>query len=136
MDKYVNTEDGLIDTETGEIIKLDAAGKPIKTGAVRAASWFGGIKKGFRMLAKTGLSGNECAVLFDLLGRVRYGNTIIINQGKMAVDLGLSRSSVGRAVQELEKHSIITRMERASTSGTYKIERAICWCGKLPDAHK
>ena len=47
---FVNYEDGLIDTDTGELINLDANDRPVKNG--REPSWFKGIKKGFRELSK------------------------------------------------------------------------------------
>ena len=130
MDRYINTPAGMVDADTGELVEMGENGKPTKQASTRAPIWFKGYRKGFAQLATAGLSASDCAVLFSLMGRVRFGNTLIINQQHIADEVGLSRSSVVRAVAALERHKIILRLERSKKSGTYKIEKAYCWCGE------
>lgn len=134
-DGLVNCDIGLVDAETGEIIELDDDDKPIRAG--RDPAWFKGIKKGFRSVKVMKLGLIDYMVLVEIMGRLKYGNRITINQTRLANDLGCSRCSVNRSLAVLEKHVIITRQERNSKGmSEYRLNPAYCWCGMAKNGSK
>ena len=128
LDRFVNTENGLINLETGEIIELDENGKPKKFEG-REPAWFKGIKNGFIELSKMKMAGTDYAVCINIFGRIKYGNHLTINQTKLAEQLDMSRASVNRSLQVLQDRGIIVKIERSSKSTDYIITKAFCWCG-------
>ena len=124
---FVNYEDGLIDTDTGELINLDANDRPVKNG--REPSWFKGIKKGFRELSKMDMSAGEMQILLGIMGRLKYGNRIIINQTEWAAEIKCSRESVSRSLAKLEERNIISKLARNPRSAEFRLNPSYCWCG-------
>jgi predicted DNA-binding protein (UPF0251 family) len=126
--EFVNTSIGLLDKSTGEIIELDDSNKPVKLLG-REPAWFKGFKKGFRSLARLKMGNAELQVLFEIMGRLKYGNHISINQTEWAKNLKISRETISRALSALEKRSIITKQQRNAQSNDYRLNPAYCWCG-------
>ena len=110
----------LVNSETGEITN---------TKKVREPSWFKGIRKGFRTLSTLRLSSVECAVFFELAGRLKYGNKCLINQTEMAKTLNYSRQSIGAAIKRLCDLQIITQYDKTATMIQFKMNPAYCWIG-------
>ncbi len=120
----VNLDDSglVVNTDTGEV--YDPEQKP-----AREPAWFKGIKKGFRQLARMRLSAAEWAVLADLIGRLKYGNKVVVNQSQMSADLGLSRQSINQALKTLADYKIVEQFSSAGRIHTYKVNGAYCWLG-------
>jgi len=123
-----------IDVETGEIIELEGDKKPKK--GKRAPWFFIGKKGGFKMLGRFRMPATELWVFLEILGRLEYGNSLMINQTAWARDLKVSRQSINSALATLEKHKIVTKQLRGKSSSAYYVNPEYCWCGDSIDQQK
>jgi hypothetical protein len=128
--RYVNDEYGIIDKETGAYVEFGEDGKPIKSNG-REPSWFRGFRDGFGVIAKDDtFKVSELRIFIEILSRLKYGNMLTINQTKWGVTLNMSRESIGRALNSLEKKNVIHRINRGATSSVWRMKKTFAWCGR------
>ncbi len=116
----------VVDTETGEVHEV----AEIKdTRLKRKAVWYKGMIVGSARLSMMDLSSSDFKVYHAMIGMIKYGNKVVVNQTKLSELLGLRRETVSRSLSSLEKHRIIEKRGRSPNSITYIIGSAYAWCG-------
>lgn len=116
----------VIDTETGEVHQV---GEIKGTGLKRKATWFKGMIVGSARLSLMDLSSSDFKVYHAMLGMMKYGNRVVVNQTKLSESLSIRRETISRSLSSLEKHRIIERKGRSPNSITYIIGSGYVWCG-------
>lgn len=116
----------VVDTETGEIREV----AEIKYSKLkRKAIWYKGMIMGSARLSVMDLSSSDFKVYHAMLGMMKYGNRVVVNQLKLSESLGIRRETVSRSLGNLEKHKIIEKKGRSPNSITYVIGSVYAWCG-------
>lgn len=115
----------LIDVSTGEIVEKEVK----RVGLKRKAVWYKGMVMGSTMLSKMDLSASDFRVYHALLGMIKYGNRIVVNQTKLSESLKIRRETVSRSLSCLEKHGVIEKKGRSPNSITYIMGSTYAWCG-------
>lgn len=116
----------VVDTETGEVHEV----AEIKgTGLKRKAVWYKGMIVGSDRLSMMDLSSSDFKVYHAMLGMMKYGNRVVVNQTKLSESLSIRRETVSRSLSSLEKHKIIEKKGRSPNSITYIMGSAYTWCG-------
>lgn len=116
----------VVDTETGEVREVTEIRG---TGLKRKAVWYKGMIVGSARLSMMDLSSSDFKVYHAMIGMIKYGNRVVVNQTKLSELLRIRRETISRSLSNLEKHNIIEKKGRSPNSITYIIGSGYAWCG-------
>lgn len=130
VNSLVSLPSGELMTPDGEILDF----VPRKKDRDRGPTWFKAIKPGFKMLANMPITFADRRLLDMMMGHIKYGSRVIVNQTHYANLLGANQATISKSLKQLESLSIISQCERIGVIRVYKICPAYCWTG--PDKRK
>ena len=101
--------------------------------------WMFSHDKGYKRLAKQGLSGRDYDVLMIYLASLRYGherdNYTQITQQEIADELEIPRQSVTRSTKKLLEKKILFEGEKIGSNNTYTLNAVFGWKGKIGERY-
>lgn len=110
----------VVDEDTGEITQVKRN---------RKAMWYKGVIKANMSIVDMDLAVSDFRVMHWLLGNISYGNRVVVNQGRLADYLKLSRKSVNTSLGKLVKYGIVSKSKRGFTGVEYVFSSVYVYCG-------
>ena len=87
-------------------------------------------QKPFYLLAKQGLTGEQCRVLFYLFGKLNFDNYVLVTRQEVAEWIGIDPTNVSHAIRVLKDKNIVFEGPAVGKCKTYRLNPFAEYQGK------
>lgn len=128
---------GQVDLDTGEIIEEGfVAYVAPKRKNWFGTGWFAMSQEMLKVIATSGLSGNDYSVLMIMLSNLDYENLLVVNQAKLASEIGINRQHFSRSLRKLISKGIILQGPKIGVSRSFRLNPTFGWKGSASNHKK